>query len=243
VSHYLVLGSSRGLGLCLTQRLLASDHHVSSISRTQIKLASTTRHNHLCLDLAEISDEDLSGLFNQVKPIDGVCFAHRYRPTLSHSYLEDYSTSVIAVAKLLDYIDRHPAVVNPGSSCRALLIGSSYSSFSGYDQDWSYHANKHALLGLLRYFSTVSSDHLLVFMVSPPTYMKEGSLDYWTTTTKYEVWKSSPARSMPSVSLVVDVCKQLICEGSPLLSGQNLILDGGMSNLYPDQITLKGPGS
>ena len=66
--------------------------------------------------------------------------------------------------------------------------------------------------------------------------MKEGSDDYWSSTRKYETWKKSPMGSLPTVSAVSDICKKLLCDGSPLLSGQNMIVDGGMSNIYPDQL-------
>jgi NAD(P)-dependent dehydrogenase (short-subunit alcohol dehydrogenase family) len=238
MSHYLVFGASRGLGLTIASKILDSGHKISTVSRTKNQQVNTASHIQRCLDLADFTDNQLEDLFRNIPPVDGICFAQRYRPNAFPSSLDEYNISVRSIARILEYVNTNSSVVAPDGSCRAVLIGSTYSSSCGYDQNWSYHAAKHALIGIMRYFSIVRNRHLLVFMVSPPTFMKEGSYSYWATTEKYELWKSSPTRSLPTASSISEVCLQLLYDGSPLLCGINLALDGGMANIYPDQIKL-----
>jgi nucleoside-diphosphate-sugar epimerase len=235
MSNYIVFGGSGGLGRKIVSDLLARRHTVISVSRGRDKAENSTRCRHFSLDLSDLKENDLCDLFSMSGTVDGVCFAHRYRPEGQICPSGEYISSVHSVARIIDYIQSKRGMLED-RCCRVLIIGSSYTYSAGRDQGWSYHACKHAQQGLVRYFSANSSDGLLIFMVSPPTFIKEGAEVYWSSNRKSELWKKFPSKGLVSVCAVSELCCQMLTEGSPLLNGCNIPADSGLSNIYQDQI-------
>ena len=94
---------------------------------------------------------------------------------------------------------------------RVVLIGSSYASKVGYDQSWSYHVCKAAQLSLVRFFSIRSNGFYSINLLSPATYMKQGSEDYWTT---------SGIQLHNQIQLVPGFAKMKDAHSQPIRSGK-----------------------
>ena len=110
-----------------------------------------------------------------------------------------------------------------------------FTKFAGYDQDWSYHAVKSAQEGLVRYFAIRSNGRFNINMISPPTYMKNDTEQYWKKTLKYEIWQNLPPLNLPDASMIAEICSMFLIDSNKYVNGQNLVCDGGASYLYIDQ--------
>ena len=229
----IVFGGSRGLGCSIVSRLVSFGHDVLSVSRKSTnQLLSPNNYAHFSLDLSSLVSDELSKLYSTFPDPDAICFAHRYRPSTSPDPSKEYREMIVSVSEIIEFFDRHRT---SGSKLRIVIIGSIYSDNVGFDQGWSYHCVKHAQLALVRYWSIARKGNLLFYLVSPPTYVKEGSESYWASSKKSEIWSHYPSNRLIAVSEVSELVCDVLLNGSPLLSGSNLIADMGVSKLYNDQ--------
>ena len=119
---------------------------------------------------------------------------------------------------------------------RLVIVGSNYSSMIGKDQDWKYHAIKSSQLSLVKFFSLHSDGNFNINMISPATYIKEGAKEYWDQQQLSKKWQKFPTKGLlTSKQVAFAIINQLIY-GDKNISGNNIFIDGGLSNLYPDQV-------
>lgn len=231
----LVFGGSSGLGLSLVEYLSSLDFLVTSVSR-----ADTTGfgqcNSHINLDLSETTISSFEQLLNNNPPYRYIFFAQRYRPSSVSSCLDEYRTMVISVANFLQAIISSPLYhsCSPQSRVRIAVVGSTYAQSVGFDQDWSYHTCKAAQLSLVRYFALNSHRKFSINLISPATYKKANTEKFWNSSEKSTLWNSYPSSGLLSVQDVAHSIVDFVLS-SPFISGQNLDLDFGLSNLYHDQ--------
>ena len=84
-------------------------------------------------------------------------------------------------------------------------------------------------------FSVRSNGYYSINLLSPATYMKQGSEDYWKGQEKYKFWKTFSPKGLATAKEISTTVFNFLNEGSPLISGNEIFLDGGLFNLYPDQ--------
>jgi len=231
MSSILVFGGSSGLGQEVSDHLTHSGHIVHTASRS----AQAGSPYSSQVDLQQLTCDNLDKLFDKCGIPDAICFSQRYRPgTSEYSAINEYQVSVASVAQILDYLLQN-LCVTPEYPVKVVIVGSTYSTRVGRDQGWSYHAVKHAQLALTKYYALNSMGCLNTYHVSPPTFVKSGALEYWKKTQKYQKWLQYPPKTMLSVESISNFIVELLINGSPLLSGSDLRLDHGVSELYNDQ--------
>ena len=72
--------------------------------------------------------------------------------------------------------------------------------------------------------------------MSPATFIKEGTNHYWEKTKTFENWKNYPSNGLINAKDIAKSIIQLIDQSSPFISGNEIYIDGGLFNLYPDQV-------
>ena len=118
---------------------------------------------------------------------------------------------------------------------KLLIIGSTYSTQSGFEQDWSYHSTKAAQASLVKYFSIRSKGDFTINMLSPATFIKEGAENFWQNQKKFEFWKNYTNKGLATVNQIAEASIHYLFKSSIYINGQNILIDNGLSNLYPDQ--------
>ena len=234
----LVVGSSSGLGRELTIRLIEEGHRVLGLSRRVPQLPSSLIgfYTHLPVDLVSTSELKASLKSTNLSPINKVCFCQRYREDAKTnlSPLKEYVVNVLSTSLILDSL-LESSQANK-SNLNVVVVGSSYSFSAGLDQSFSYHACKHALMGLVRYYAVNTDNSCSINLVSPPTYIKRGAEEYWRNTSKSHLWSRLPHEHIPHVEEVISALLLILNNPINLMNGQNIVLDGGTSVIYPDQI-------
>ena len=60
-------------------------------------------------------------------------------------------------------------------------------------------------------------------------------INSWNSKDLSKKWLSFPSKGLLSVDDVADAVKSLLLKGNKYISGNNIHIDGGLFNLYPDQ--------
>lgn len=234
--NFLVIGGTKGLGFSVAEKLSLHDNEIIITGRNSRDFMQE-KIEFLKLDLNSSTKENFFSLISQNNGFDGVAFTQRYRPINGNrEYLKEIKIMVVAIAYFMEAL-REYNLSRQGDVkfTRIIVAGSNYSSKVGKDQGWEYHSVKSAQLSLVKYFS-VNSDNLYnINLISPATYVKRGAKEYWDSKDLSKKWLSFPSKGLLSVDDVADAVKSLLLKGNKYISGNNIHIDGGLFNLYPDQ--------
>ncbi len=237
IKNFIIFGGSKGLGFEISEKLANEGHNVLVLSRNFKKKINKKNLKYQSVDLLNIDDRSLNDIINFADNIDGICFSQRFRlddEKDKNSHLKEYDLMVGSIAQIMLKIRDH----NLGGSLnftRCVIIGSTYSSRVGFDQDWSYHCSKAAQLGLTKFLSVHSEGMFNINMISPSVFMKKNNKTYWETHDRYQKWKSYPSDGMITSESIVKGVLNLLIESPESQSGNNIFIDSGVSHLYHDQ--------
>ncbi len=233
---YLIIGGSNGLGKEITNILSKSGSYVVSISRSQ-EVRSIKEFDSIKMDLAHVESEDFYKIIAKYDGFDGICFAQRFRPEgkSNRDFHTEVDVMVTSIAKFMEalilYQDKLTNIFS-----NIAVICSNYSTHVGLDQPWEYHCIKSSQLSLVRYFSHYSNGKFVINSFSPATYIKPGSEEYWKTQKLSDIWKRSPSQRLFKAQEIAHAICRYMQEKSDCFNGNNIYLDGGFFNIYPDQI-------
>lgn len=229
-----VIGGSSGLGLSIVKRLLTKHLQVVCISRTK-PLVSHPNLIHFSEDLLDLTKLRAQLIFKEYPNPDVLCFAQRHRDSGDICPNDEYNVMVRSTGFIIEQALETRTVDSNKYPLRTVIIGSTYSSSAGFDQGWSYHAAKSAQSAIVRYFAASYCGRIIINMVSPPTYVKDNTETYWSSTTKNQRWISVSSLPLITVKQVADAVCTVLLNESQCISGNNIFLDYGLSNLYFDQ--------
>ena len=235
--NFLVIGGTKGLGYSIAEKLSFEDHQTIITGRNSRNFMEE-KIKFLKLDLNVTTKEEFFTLISQNNGFDGVTFAQRYRPINGiREYLKEVKIMVVSIAYFMEAL-REFNLSKKGDVkfTRIIVIGSNYSSKVGKDQDWEYHTVKSAQLSLVKYFSVNSENLYNINLVSPATYVKRGAKEYWESSELSKKWRCFPTKGLLSVDDIADAVNSLLLNGNKYISGNNIHIDGGLFNLYPDQV-------
>ncbi len=235
--NFLVVGGTNGLGLSISDKLCFDNNIVTLIGRKNKKNLNINS-NFLSLDLENSSREEFLDLIVDNHGFEGVCFAQRYRPEEGiEDYIKEIKVMITSIAFFMDaLIEYNISREEKANFTKIIVVGSSYSSRVGNDQGWEYHTVKAAQLSLVKYFSIKSNGNYSINLVSPATYIKRGAREYWESKEKFKKWSNFPTKHLLDVDEIADAIITLLIEGNKYISGNNIFIDGGLFNLYPDQV-------
>ena len=234
---FLVVGGTNGLGLAISDRLCFDKNIVTLIGRKNKKNINSNS-NFLSLDLEHSSRKEFLNLIADNNGFDGVCFAQRYRPKDGiGDYIKEVKVMITSIAFFMDALIEYNISKNTKTNfTRIIVVGSNYSSRVGKDQGWEYHTVKAAQLSLVKYFSIKSDAKYSINLISPALYIKKGAKEYWESKEIFKKWQNFPTKKLLEVDEIADAIKSLLIEGNKNISGNNIFIDGGLFNLYPDQV-------
>ena len=235
--NFLVVGGTNGLGQVISDKLSFDNNVVTLIGRKNKKTLNIN-NKFLSLDLKNSSKEDFLDVIRVNNGFDGVCFAQRYRPEKNQKdYIKEVQIMITSIAFFMDALIEFNISKNKNTNfTRIIVVGSSYSSRVGKDQGWEYHTVKAAQLSLVKYFSIKSDGKFAINLISPATFIKKGTKEYWKSKELFKKWNNFPTKNLLDVDEIADAIKTQLIEGNKYISGNNIFIDGGLFNLYPDQV-------
>ena len=240
----IIIGGSSGLGLEISNKLSKSKNYLPIIfARSDQKLNSLEGpFLYEKCDLLKFSSDDFLKVFKKHLPLSSICFCQRYRSDLpvdeNQFNTEEYIVMVQSIANALIAINsiKGDILSSDNEFLRIVIIGSTYAERIGYDQNWSYHSCKASQLSLVKYFSLNSNSKYNINMLSPATYIKNGAENYWEKQPKAKIWSNYPIKRLATVKEIANSAFNLMTESSRYINGNNILVDGGINNLYNDQI-------
>jgi len=243
MKYFVVIGGSKGIGRELIKKLIKDQKNMVLLVSSQNIDIDSSNIIHFKTNL--LNEEDIQNTLVSIKKIspkiDSLFFSQKYRLIDKSAYklTEDLMVNVATTKIFIEYF-KDKFYKNGLKSI--VIIGSIASKFVATEQPVDYHISKSALVGLVNYYAVALGENKIrVNMISPSTVIKdENKLFYKTNKELYNLYRSiSPSKSVLKSSNVVDLAKYLLFKKSKFITGQNIIIDGGISLQWQESIGRK----
>lgn len=240
--HTLIVGGTRGTGRALVRTFAALDHVVSVIGRRPPP-KSDLQVPHVHYWMVDLLDEKhLSKVLSEIVRTNGklssLVFCQRYRGQ-EDAWNGDFQTSLTttknAIEQLADAFDEtgDKAIV---------IVGSVASRFIAEEQPLGYHVAKAGLTQMVRYFAVVlGRKGIRINGVSPSTILKEESKNFYMEHKELlGLYKRIiPLGRMGTAEEISNVIEFLCSRKSSFITGQNIVVDGGLSLQWHESLARK----
>lgn len=237
MKHALVIGGSRGLGGEVCRTLIESGWAVSSIARSN---PETTQPEELSDWPCDITDESatkiaLKSIILRNGQPDAVIFCHRFRgETLDMD--GELNCSVSATAKVINLLISDPNF-GPAS---IVIVSSIASTVIAPNTSLAYHVAKAAMIQLARHFAVLLGPRRIrVNTVSPATFVKREAEEWFSKNPALldALSKTIPLGRLCSAREVAHAIEFFASDKASFITGQSLIVDGGVTLLNQEFLT------
>lgn len=239
--HSIVVGGTRGSGRALVRLLSGQGHAVSVIGRHSAPAERSLPHTRFVR--ADLSNSRrLPALCRSLLawggPLDSVIFFQRYRGG-PDTWGGELAVSLTATKNMIEALvegfhkDGAKSIVAIGSVGGHLIAG---------EQPVGYHVAKAGLIQLIRYYAVaLGPKGIRVNLVSPGTVVKEESRAFYAKNRKLQTLYSRiiPLGRMGRAEEVAQAAAFLCGPKSSFITGQNIVVDGGLSLLWQETLARK----
>ena len=240
--HTLVIGGTRGMGRSLVKTLAAEGHRLSVIGRRAPSECGVPvpQAQHWLLDVANGPSlkSALGEIINRNGNIHSLIFFQRYRGD-EEDWQGEFQTSLTATMNAIDYLSDE---FEPGGNSSIVVVGSVANHFVADEQPLSYHVAKGGLAQLVRYYAVcLGSKGIRVNSVSPSSVIKDESKKFYRQNPDLQdLYKSiTPLGRMATAEDVANVVSFLCSEKASFITGQDIVVDGGVSLQWHETLARK----
>jgi NAD(P)-dependent dehydrogenase (short-subunit alcohol dehydrogenase family) len=228
--HALIVGGTRGLGREIARRFSSDDEwRVSVIGRSQ----PGEKEPHLTYHSVDVSDRAtrqtaLAAAVSTNGPLDTLIFCQRFRGS-GDSWAGELEVSLTVTR---DLIETSVAHFSPTGWRSIVIVGSVAGLWIASDQQVGYHVAKAGLETLIRYYGVkLGAERIRVNGVAPSAFIKEESKSYHETHPEVgaRMAKLTPLGRIGTAADSADAIMFLASEQARFITGQNLIVDGGLT--------------
>jgi len=230
--HTLVVGGTKGIGRAVARRLAGDGHAVSVIGRSQpphdvdepaVKAWTT--------DVADLPHlrTTLSQIVRAQGPLSAAVLLQRYRGG-GDDWAGEIGTSLTATRELIEWAGEH--FEDLGSGKAIVVVSSIASGYVASEQPVSYHMAKAAMSQMVRYYAvSLGRKGIRINAVCPGTIVKDESKVFHAEHPEIEALYREivPLGRMGTPDDVADLSAFLLSTRASFLTGQNIVLDGGVS--------------
>jgi NAD(P)-dependent dehydrogenase (short-subunit alcohol dehydrogenase family) len=230
--HILVVGGTKGIGRAVARRLGEDDQTVSVIGRS--RPARDPDRPHIKSWAADVADlallrATLDAIVGAQGPLSGAVLLQRYRGS-GDDWAGELATSLTATRVLIEWAGEHFEDLGHGKA--VVVVSSIASAYIASEQPVSYHAAKAALSHLVRYYAVrLGRRGLRVNAICPGTIVKEETRAFYADHPEIErLYRDIvPLGRMGTSEDVAELAAFLVSARAGFLTGQNIVLDGGVS--------------
>jgi NAD(P)-dependent dehydrogenase (short-subunit alcohol dehydrogenase family) len=229
--HLLVVGGTRGIGRAVARRLAAEDQTVSVIGRSEAVPEPECRIKSWPVDVSDLDalGTTLDRIAGAQGPISGAVLLQRYRAG-GDDWTGEIATSITATRALIEWAADHFEDLGRG---KAIVVVSSIASrYIASEQPVSYHVAKAAMSQLVRYYAvSLGRRGLRINGICPGTTVKDESRAFYAAHPEIEALFRDivPLGRMGTSEDVAELAAFLVSGRAAFLTGQNIVLDGGVS--------------
>ena len=236
--HTLVVGGTRGIGRALVRLLAQEGHRVSVIARRVPADNFGPNVSYFTADLLKPATvaERLNEVTSQHGKVNSLVCLQRHKGE-GDKWAGEIETSLVATRGLID------ALANRfHSPASIVLVSSAASNVIADEQDVGYHVAKAGLNQMARYYAVkLGPLGIRVNTISPGTVLKEENREYYAKQQKLTSTFAQhvPLGRMGTAEEIADVISFLCSSKSSFITGQNLLVDGGISLLSQETLLQK----
>jgi NAD(P)-dependent dehydrogenase (short-subunit alcohol dehydrogenase family) len=228
-----IVGGTRGLGKVVAERFAEQHYAVTVVGRSTSSMSPGIR-TATC-DLATLSE--INALLAQVQnggPLRYLIFAQRLRAE-GDTWEGEIQVGLTATKQLIEALLPFFSAADD----RAItLVSSVYAQVVGSSQPLGYHVAKAGLNQLARYYAaTLGPRGIRVNSVMPMTYLKSDA-PAWKRSLADSYHRFVPLGRMGTVTEVCDAIEFLSSNKASFISGQSLVIDGGTSCVWNEELAL-----
>lgn len=235
--HSLIIGGTKGLGRVTAKILATEKHTVSVIARQKPEESQQIESvNYWEADLAK-SDrlpEVMNAIIQKSGPLTNLVFFQRYRGK-DDEWQGEIDTALTGTKTIIELAA--PNFKTEGGSI--VLISSVNASLITKHLPVGYHLAKAGLHQLVRYYAVMLGPRgIRVNGISPGTLLKEESKDFFLKNNELlELYrKMIPLGRLGTAEELGNTILYLCGSGASYLTGQDLVLDGGLSLLWQEAL-------
>ena len=245
-SHILVVGGTKGIGRAVARRLAADDHDVSVVGRSQP--AGDLDRQRTKSWAADVTDRPrllatLADIVQVQGPVSGAVLLQRFRGA-GDDWAGEIDTSLTATRNLIEWASEH--FEDRGRGKAIVVVSSIASGLVASEQPVSYHVAKAAMSHMVRYYAvSLGSRGIRINAVCPGTIVKEESKAFYAEHPDIErlYGEIVPLGRMGTAEDVAHLSAFLLSDGASFLTGQNIVLDGGVSLQSPESLSRRITGT
>ena len=227
--NVLIVGGRTGLGQEYSQYCQEMGREFKIISST----ASGKFNSHILpcnLSEPETVSATIQELIDSQLKFDAIVFFQRSRHhNKNNDWQQEFDVSVTATRI---FLKNAVHLLKDDGSRSVVAIGSIVTRFLTSSAEDSYQISKSAQLQLIRYYARLhGSLGIRVNSISPFTFLKPENREYYLNNIKWtnEIHKRIPLGRNCTTSDVIDAIEFLISDKSRMITGHELVIDGGLS--------------
>lgn len=231
--HTIIVGGTRGSGRTYARMLAARGEAVTVIGRRTIT-GTELGHAGITTISADITDTDrhaelLGHIAAANGPWSSIAFFQKFRGQ-GDTWEGEWRVSIDATRRLIELLAAQSPRPVLGRSI--VIVGSVAGEFVITDQPVSYHAAKAALEHMVRVYAVrLGPQGIRVNMASPHMVLKEESAAFYQSRPDLLslFQQIIPLGRMGTSDEVANVVDFLCSEKAAYVTGQNIVVDGGMT--------------
>jgi NAD(P)-dependent dehydrogenase (short-subunit alcohol dehydrogenase family) len=234
--HTLVVGGTRGVGRAFVARAAAAGDVVSVVGRTKVDDADGSSIRHFDVDIT--NREALEGALTRIAargPLSSAAFFQRYRGT-GDAWEGEMATTLTAVRRVIEWMALPP---NHTENASIVAVGSSAAQFIASEQPAGYHVAKAALVHLVRFYAVaLGASKIRLNAISSGTIVKAESRKFYDAHPELDALYREvvPLGRMCTADDIVDVAMFLLSKQASYITGQNIVVDGGISLVWQESL-------
>lgn len=239
MTHSVVIGGTHGIGRAVVRTFAAEGHQVTAMGRSPPPDGDRgqDRVSYRAIDVCD--PEAVAVVFASLPAVDNVVFLQRYRGT-ADGWDAEHETTLTATRRIIEHMAARQ------SPPRSFVLMSSVASVCvAHNQPASYHVAKAGVNQLVRYFAVaLGARGIRVNGVAPATTLKEESQDFFLGNAALrELYaKMIPLGRMGTSQDVADVTSFLCSEKAAFVTGQIIVVDGGLTLHCPESLARQAVG-
>jgi NAD(P)-dependent dehydrogenase (short-subunit alcohol dehydrogenase family) len=230
IPHHILIGGTRGAGRALALSLLSQGCRISVLGRTRPTGLEGSAFRFIEADLeqpGEAAGRVLEVIPGQ-GPIHGLVFLQRYRGK-GDDWDGEITVELTATKTIIEACVEHFA---PAPLAAIVTVASNAATLIQNGGPLSYHIAKAGMVQLARWYAMkLGPKGIRANSVSPCTYLKEESKGFYLENeTLHNLYQQIvPLGRMGTAEEVAQAIEFLISPKASFITGQDLLVDGGLS--------------